>query len=459
MRSQFFKIYTLAIIIALGFYACKPDISVPSASKGTADFSRYIAIGNSLTSGFSDGALYKEGQMNAYPVLIAAQTREAGGGSFNVPYMPADGNGNDGSGDPKLSLVVVNGSLAPARVGPVSPLSDVSAQGPYNNIGVPGARAIDATVAQYSALNPFLKRFCQASGQSSILSEALRINPTFFTLWLGNNDVLGYATSGGTGNVPPNADPTHQNDISDTSLFRQSLEAVVATLVSKNAKGVIANIPDVTSIPYFTTIPYNGLQLTQGQADSLNALYNNGVPGLTNKNGVHFQAGVNSFVVLDKGMGATTINVPGFPPIPNPNARFIKAGELLLLPDLIAIQGGSGSKQPMSDDMFLSAQEVADIHNFTGYFNTIITGLAAKYNLGLVDINAYFKTIQPGILYNGVSMNTTFITGGIFSLDGIHPTPRGYALIANRFIKAINQQFGASLHAVVVTQYRGVLFP
>lgn len=461
MRSQSFKPYILPLIIALSLAACKPNISVPAASKGSADFSHYVAIGNSLTSGFSDGALYKEGQTKSFPVMLAARMQQAGGGNFNVPYMPADGNGNDGSGDPRLSLVPVGGYLVPERVGTASQLTNVSAQGPFNDVAVPGARALDATVGQYSALNPFLQRFCQAPGQSSMLSEALRVNPTFFTLWLGNNDVLGYATSGGTGNVPPNSNPTHPNDISDTGLFRQSLEAVVATLVSKGARGVIGNIPDVTSIPYFTTIPYNALVLTQGQADSLNALYNNGIPGYTNVNGVHFQAGPNPFVVLDKGMGppTQTFPLPGYPPFPNPNSRFIKPDELLLLPDLAAIQAGSGSKQPLTDDMFLSEQELKDIHAFTGYYNNVISTLASKYDLGLADINAFLKSLQPGIFYNGVGITTTYVTGGMFSLDGIHPTPRGYALVANEFIRVINQQFGARLNPVVVTQYRGVLFP
>jgi hypothetical protein len=40
---------------------------------------------------------------------------------------------------------------------------------------------------------------------------------------------------------------------------------------------------------------------------------------------------------------------------------------------------------------------------------------------------------------------TTDFLGGLFSLDGIHPTNTGYAIMANEFIKAINQAFGLNV--------------
>ena len=55
-------------------------------------------------------------------------------------------------------------------------------------------------------------------------------------------------------------------------------------------------------------------------------------------------------------------------------------------------------------------------------------------------------------------MNTTFVSGGTFSLDGFHPTPRGYALFANKFIEAINIKYGSNLNGVNLGNYR-ILFP
>jgi phospholipase/lecithinase/hemolysin len=55
-------------------------------------------------------------------------------------------------------------------------------------------------------------------------------------------------------------------------------------------------------------------------------------------------------------------------------------------------------------------------------------------------------------------MTASFVTGGAFSLDGVHPTPRGYAYISNLFINAINAKYGATLRTVDLAQYQ-TLFP
>ena len=258
MKKVTYILYTAGVMMTL--FSCKPNLKQNPVSSGTADFSRYVAIGNSLTSGYADGALYKDGQVNSYPNMLATQFRQAGGGDFNIPYMDA-GGGNDGSGTPRriLGYVMPCNSTTPT-ISPIldpagfTALNNVAAGGPYNMVGVPGARAIDATFPLYSAFNPFLQRFCQTPGTSTLLSEALRVNPTFFTLFLGSNDVLLYATGGA---VPPTNQfsPT----ISDPAAVQAALTMMVDSLTKTGAKGAIANVPDVTSIPYFTTIPWNGI--------------------------------------------------------------------------------------------------------------------------------------------------------------------------------------------------------
>ncbi|MGN6477343.1 MAG: hypothetical protein ACTHKV_08960, partial [Flavipsychrobacter sp.] len=69
------------------------------------------------------------------------------------------------------------------------------------------------------------------------------------------------------------------------------------------------------------------------------------------------------------------------------------------------------------------------------------------------------RTLQSGILFNGVAFNTTFVSGGAFSLDGVHLTPRGYALVANQIINTINNRYNATIPQVDVNKYNGVLFP
>ena len=90
-------------------------------------------------------------------------------------------------------------------------------------------------------------------------------NPTFFSLWIGNNDILSYATSGGSGNDQAgNLNPATYgpNDITDPMVFGGVYDQLLQSLTASGAQGVVANLPDVTSIPYFTTVPFAPLDPT-----------------------------------------------------------------------------------------------------------------------------------------------------------------------------------------------------
>jgi lysophospholipase L1-like esterase len=425
--------------------SCQTDLVEKDIKKGNADFTRYVAVGNSLTAGYADGGLSRKGQMHSYPVMLAEQFKLAGGGSFAVPYMN-EGNGNDGSNNPARALgyVLPCNSNIPT-LSPVYPLggatafNNVSAQGPYNLVGVPGARVIDANLNLYSFLNPFFSRFCLTPGVSTMISEAKRINATFFTLWLGSNDALLYATGGA---VPPaNA---FSPSLTDTTTFRVAMAQVVDSLTSNGAKGAIANVPDVTSVPYFTTVPWNGVALTQGKADTLNAAYIG--LGLSH---IFWKAGANGFVISDS-------TAPG-------NVRQATANDHILLitpsDSLKCGQWGVSAAKPLADRYVLDQNEKAIIQQHISVYNSTIASIALAKGLALVDMNTYLKSFKSGIIYNGVSMNAAFITGGAFSLDGVHPNGRGYALIANEFIKAINAKFGSTIPYVDVTAHPGIIFP
>lgn len=430
----------------LTMVSCKTNLEESPISKGTANFSHYVAIGNSLTSGYADGALYRDGQVNSYPNMLSEQFKLVGGGDFKIPYMNP-GGGSDASGNPRrvLGYVIPCGTTKPTLspiLDPKGPsvFNNVSATGPYNLVGVPGARAIDAVSSLYGTFNPFLNRFCQTPGVSTMLTEALRNNPTFFTLWLGSNDVLLYALGGA---VPPTSpfSPT----ISNPAVVDSSLSLIVDTLTKRGAKGAIANIPDITSIPYFTTIPWNGAVLTQGQADTLNALWH-GYDSL-----ITWKAGANGFVIVDENMTDSL------------KLRHANASDFILLTtpgdSLSCGKWGVLPGKQLKDQYVLDMKESLDIASATAQYNATISGLASKYKLAFVNINSLMSSLKSGIVYNGVSFNSTFVSGGAFSLDGVHPNPRGYAMIANEFIKAINSTYKSSIPYVNPLQFNGVIFP
>jgi lysophospholipase L1-like esterase len=442
------KTYIAAIAALSTLAACKPNIESQLPTKGTADFTTYVSVGNSLTAGYSDGTLYRNGQLNSYPSMLAGQFKMVGGGDFKQPLLP----GNAGWPTLKRVLGYSTGCDGVTSLGPVfysgtldtaGSITNISAQGPFNNVGVPGIRCIDYTTAGYAygALVlggvGYAYRFYSSPTTEKPLDEATKLNPTFFTMWLGANDVLGYATNGGEGNGTGGTLPT---DISPVTAFQSVYETVVSTMVANGAKGVLINIPDVTSIPFFTTVPAKGLALTrQGQADSLNAAY---APL-----GFKFSVGANYFVIQDA-------TAPG-------GMRQIKSGEYILLtiPQDSIKCAGWGSLKPIPRKYVLDATEVANVQAATTSFNNIIKTSADAHGLAYVDANAYMKTLQSGITFNGVTFTPTFVSGGAFSLDGVHLTPRGYALIANEIIRVINQKYQSTISTVDVNKYSGLLFP
>ncbi len=443
------KIAHLYIALAILTFGCKPDIKEDvSITSGTADFSKYVAVGNSLTAGYSNGALYISGQKYAFPNILAQQFSLAGGGAFNIPYM-VDENGLGVVGKDNLVTKRVLGgvtdckgvtSLSPVFAGQpnLSNLNPIGSLGPYNNLGVPGAKSFHLLTPLFGRNplgtnpgNPFYFRIASNPGVSTVVEDAVAQNPSFVSIWIGNNDVLGYATTGGEeGN----------DSITNPVAFTQYLNAIVNTLLAGGAKGVIANISDITSIPFFTTVPYNGLVLTsQAQVDALNFSYG--------KLGFTFNLGQNPFIISDQ-------NAQG-------GLRQIKSDELILLtiPQDSIKCFGWGSQTPIPAKYVLDQTEIANIKAATAAYNQAIVTVAQQKDLALADMASLLSSLSTGLTFDGLTFTTTFVTGGAFSLDGIHLTPQGNAVVANGFINAINFKYGSTLPQVNVASYPGVVFP
>lgn len=438
------KISIISLIAVSFFSACKPTIDPSIPDHGQADFSTYVAIGNSLTAGYGDGTLYRSGQQNSYPAMLAEQFALVGGGQFKQPLLP----GNAGWPGLKLVLTTTTDCKGVISLGPgtysgemdtAGSAVSIANQGPYNNVGVPAIRCIDyilPTNTMYATLNPYAGRF-YSQGKTP-MDVALQKNPTFFSVWLGANDVLGYATGGGTGTVGG----ITLNDISNEMYFKAAYDSLIKNLVVNGAKGVLINIPDVTSVPYFTTINPQSLVLDATQATQLTEAY--AQMGLTN---ITFSEGPNYFVIEDA-------SAPG-------GVRKMTDGEFVLIttPGDSLKCGGWGSLRPIPNKFILTKQEVANVEDATNAFNQIIADNATKYHLAYVDANSYLRTLESGVKWNGVTFTPQYVTGGAFSLDGVHPTPRGYALIANEIIRVINATYKSSVPFVDVVKYNGVLFP
>ncbi len=472
----------LSVTALLSVTSCNTDFDTDVAdiktTNGDADFSTYVALGNSLTSGYRDGALYRDGQVESYPNIIAQQMQKAGGGEFTQPLMPNNIGGFTNLGiSGKYSLQIVNGSLSPVQSTATTSLDILS--GSYNNMGVPGAKSFHLITPNYGnssgisqgTANPYFARFA-SSPTTSVLQDAIAKKPTFFTLWIGNNDVLSYASSGGIGtDQTGNLNPTtyRSNDITDPNVLATSIKTILEGMKSVGAKGVIANIPNVTSIPFFTTVPAKPLtSLTEAQVNALNTAYSQYNSALLKVKSLglisdsEYQSRLISFSA-NKANGAVIIDkdLTDLSAHKIPSYRQTTDKDFILLTSLSAIRNGGGTQTQLTDAQVLTEKEAQKVQTATKAYNTQIQALANAYNLAFVDANA--KMIElgriSGIQYNGVSYTANFITGGVFSLDGVHMTGKGYAIIANEFIKAINSKYNSTLPQVNSNHYSGITFP
>ncbi len=489
-------------ILALGLVACEPEFDNPieetnNFTSGELDLSNFVALGNSLTAGFADGALYITGQENSYPNILAQQFKFVGGGEFTQPLMADNTGGFAGNNDtfpPRLVLVFDENQepVGPAPYTGAPSTTDITANlgSTFNNMGVPGAKSFHLAFPGYGSLNPYFERF-QQSATSTVVGDALALDPTLFSLWIGNNDILGYATSGGTGedhNMTGNIDPSTygDSDITNNGVFAQTYAGLVDALAAGGRKGVLIDLPDVTSIPFFTTVPFaplSPLDETFGpQIPTLNATYAGlnmafaalGVP----ERAIEFSTTAASAVVIkDESLTDITANLTvAITPVFGPLAPIIAAQygqarqateeDLLVLTssrvigqvdtDRVAELVGLGVPQedagqlsvigvtlPLTDQYVLIPAEQTAIKVAQNSYNETIRNLATANGLAFVSMKSQLAQVASGgVLFDGGVITSTFASGGGFSLDGVHPTPRGHALVANGVLDALEKTYG-----------------
>lgn len=121
----------------------------------------------------------------------------------------------------------------------------------------------------------------------------------------------------------------------------------------------------------------------------------------------------------------------------------VPADALILITDVL--------KTSFHPDDYLTPNEVTQIRSTIQQFNAEIAKLCEKYGVPLVDAYALSRRWED----NGVRVDGQALTaewrGGLFSLDGIHPSNTGHALLANEFIKVINQSYETSIPFVDVS--------
>jgi lysophospholipase L1-like esterase len=368
------RLQSLAVLAALA-------VLLEPASARAQAITVYVSVGDSLAAGFSNGSLLETHQRKSVPALVA---RQAGIVGFEQPLCSEPGI------PPELALLSLHpvATIAPKAAAPGSP-QNLPLGRPYNNLAVPSATVEDALLRQTGGFHDLVLR-----GQGSQVAQAAALRPTFVTLWIGNNDVLGAVVRGRA---------VDGVTLTPIAAFRNAYQQVVAALKATGATVLAANIPDVTAVPFATTIPA---------------------------------------FLADPATGAPVPLLGPTGPLPTGSLVTLAASALLAQGvGIPAALGGTG--QPLPDDVVLDPAEVTAIRDRVNAFNQAIRDICQAASVPVLDVHAVMDELTTrGREVGGVTLTSAYLTGGVFSYDGLHPTDLGYALLANEWIGLINANGG-----------------
>jgi lysophospholipase L1-like esterase len=371
-------------IKAIAVLAAAVSFALPTCLRAQAALSVYVSLGDSLAAGFSNGALVESHQRVSVPALIARQARLEG---FEQPLVGEPGI----PAELALASLVPVPTIAPKSADQGAPLNP-SLGRPYNNLAVPGATVQDALVTQSGGYHDLVLR-----RQGSQVAQAAALAPTFVTLWIGNNDVLGAVVRGTA---------VDGVTLTPVAAFKSAYEQLAASLKATGAFVIAANLPDVTAIPFATTLRAVVVDPLTGQP------------------------------VLADGQPVPLLGSKG----PLPTGSLVTLAASPYLTEGIGIpsaQGGTGL--PLPDEVVLDPAETAAIRDRVKALNQVIRDVCQASGFSLLDVHALMDEVSTrGREVGGVTLTSDFLTGGVFSYDGVHLTDLGYAVVANEWIALIN---------------------
>lgn len=381
LREGFWRAGSLLLIALV-------TLAPPAQAQKRANLTRLVVVGDSLSAGFQSGSLLDSQQVHGYANLVAQQAET----NLPLPLISFPG------APPVLELISPGPPPNIVRL-PPPPGTRENPQVQAFDLAVPGANLHDALFTRPPDPNnglttlilgfPGLIAFPPISRSQVEWAEAL--SPTTIVLWIGNNDALGAVLAANPELLTP------------VTQFQSDYAAVIGRLAATGATLVVANIPDVTVVPFLTS--------AEKVAEEL------GLP--------------LSVIGSILGIG------PG---------DFVTPSAFPLIQAILMGQ----SAGPLPSSVILTAAQIAQIEGAVNSYNAIIAAEAQSHGAAFVDIHGILNRIHAqGVVENGQRLTTDFL-GGLFSLDGVHPTNTGYAIVADEFIEALDQTFAAGIPPLLV---------
>ncbi len=431
------QLYLLSLVILVALNGCRPSLRIPEPDPGILQLDRFMALGDGYTAGLSNAeprdssfqwtGWHAEAQKHSFPQLMATQFHIEEDYSFFQPLLSKNGSGYryiESMIEPICSL---EPSRPVIRFAPADPdWSETPTNGAIHNLGLPGLQADQLTQPLGPGINPAWPVIGGLNSQS-YLGLAQSREPGFFSIFLGLQQFVQFALEGGEGTPLP-----------DSERFISQLASLIdICTATPGSQGLVANLPDPGNFPYFQHVGNQFINI-ENCSGTYQALY------ITTTDGK-----------VQRARGSD---------------RVLLSAEPFIGTDYNGATGpfGLSPSNPIPSDWVLDEEEHAHLRESIIGVNKKIDSLVEQSNTTLggeriatVNLFAEFEALEEDLLENGLVVNNDYLSGGIFSLDGIYFTPRGNAWLANLFIDTINRvsAYGASIPPIDINAYPGVKYP
>ncbi len=402
----------LALPLAAG---CRSDeaLNAPDLSNNGGLLQRYVSMGNSITAGFQSAGINDSTQLQSYAVLFAAQAK--------APFF-----------EPLLSKP---GCPAPFDINSINPPHRLGGGGgtdcalreptplPYvSNVAVPGVTSfgIGSNTSPFGGTNALTQFILGGRTQVKAMMDA---HPTFVSVWVGNNDVLGSLTS--------SSNPGNPALVTPEPAFEANYGPILDSIQKVGAKAVLLGVADVALTPYASS------------GATYWCIKNQPACGFTTPAPFppNFQVALNC---------APKVAVP------TSNGDSVLVPWTVGVPKIAAAAAGAPVGPATTVDCSLDNEvvlpaEYANLRNAVKGFNTYIQAQAQQRGWAYVEVTqlAAYRA-DPTKIASFPSLPTgpsqpNVLFGSYFSLDGVHPSAAFHRIFTDSIISAVNRTYGTTI--------------
>ena len=388
---------SLAAGLVLAAVGCSnEDLITPPVPlyKGGAMFQRYVSMGNSITAGVQSGGINDSTQQQSYVALVAGKM----GSPFYYPSL-------NPPGCPPPFTNIFTGARVLGGTSTTCALRNPNIPPFLTNVAVPGAEVIDG-ISNFpkpgTNSNALTLVMLGARTQTQAMMDA---RPTFVSVWLGNNDLLGAVEAGDT------------TLATDTAAFRTEYAQVLDSIDATGASAVLiavglGHLANNVVVPFFSRgSTWYGLWASGAFAPAPFTVAANCAPPRGDTVIVSFAYGFG--LLAASQAGPDTLSCTAAPVVEPPEVAFF-----------VRLQ--------LEYNAIIQALAAAHGWAFTDSVNTTLDSLAGVPN-------QFAPFPNSAVACSGSPF------GLAFSCDGIHPNQGTQLLIARKLVRAINAKYGSAI--------------